>query len=78
MGDEPTGKPKKSRTVFDIFKELKENFNQFILIVTHDMRFANKTDRIITLRNGASHRSVIQTPKNFQNCSLSFSMTNNC
>jgi lipoprotein-releasing system ATP-binding protein len=54
MGDEPTGNldSKNSQTVFDILKELKENFNQSILIVTHDMSFANKTDRIITLRDG--------------------------
>ncbi len=54
MGDEPTGNldSKNSRNVFDILKELKENFNQSILIVTHDMDFANKTDRIITLHDG--------------------------
>ena len=54
MGDEPTGNldTKNSQIVFDILKELKENFNQSILIVTHDMNFANKTDRIITLRDG--------------------------
>lgn len=54
MGDEPTGNldSKNSQIVFDILKELKETFNQSILIVTHDMNFANKTDRIITLRDG--------------------------
>ena len=54
MGDEPTGNldSKNSQIVFDILKELKENFNQSILIVTHDMNFANKTDRIITLSDG--------------------------
>ncbi|TAL62841.1 MAG: ABC transporter ATP-binding protein [Bacteroidetes bacterium] len=54
MGDEPTGNldSKNSEIVFDILKELKEKYNQSILIVTHDMNFANKTDRIITLRDG--------------------------
>lgn len=54
MGDEPTGNldSKNSQIVFDILKELKENFNQSILIVTHDMSFANRTDRIITLHDG--------------------------
>lgn len=54
MGDEPTGNldSKNSAIVFDILKELKEKFNQSILIVTHDMNFANKTDRIITLHDG--------------------------
>lgn len=54
MGDEPTGNldSKNSQIVFDIFRELKEKFNQSILVVTHDMNFANKTDRIITLHDG--------------------------
>lgn len=54
MGDEPTGNldSKNAQIVFEILKELKENFNQSILIVTHDMNFASKTDRIITLRDG--------------------------
>lgn len=54
FGDEPTGNldSKNSQNVFDIFKELKEQFNQSIVVVTHDMNFANKTDRIITLSDG--------------------------
>ncbi|MBL0331044.1 MAG: ABC transporter ATP-binding protein [Bacteroidetes bacterium] len=54
FGDEPTGNldSKNSQNVFEIFKELKEQFNQSIVVVTHDMNFANKTDRIITLSDG--------------------------
>ena len=54
MGDEPTGNldSKNSQIVFDIFRELKEKYNQSILVVTHDMNFANRTDRIITLHDG--------------------------
>jgi len=54
FGDEPTGNldSKNSEMVFDIFRELKEKFNQTILIVTHDMHFAARTDRIITLADG--------------------------
>lgn len=54
FGDEPTGNldSKNSQTVFEIFKELKEQFNQSIVVVTHDMNFAEKTDRIITLSDG--------------------------
>ncbi len=52
--DEPTGNldSKNSQNVFEIFKELKEKFNQSIVVVTHDNEFAMKTDRIITLRDG--------------------------
>ncbi len=54
MGDEPTGNldKKNSQIVFDIFKELASEFNQTLLIVTHDHEFANSTDRIIEMEDG--------------------------
>jgi lipoprotein-releasing system ATP-binding protein len=54
FGDEPTGNldSRNTEMVFEIFKELKEKFHQTILVVTHDMNFANRTDRIITLKDG--------------------------
>ena len=54
FGDEPTGNldSKNTETVFNIFKQLKEEFNQTILVVTHDMDFANKTGKIIKLHDG--------------------------
>lgn len=44
MGDEPTGNLdlKNSQIVFDTFKQLAEEFKQTLLIVTHDMGFAEK------------------------------------
>ena len=54
MGDEPTGNldKKNSDIVFDIFKELSSEFNQTLLIVTHDNDFANRTNRIIEMEDG--------------------------
>lgn len=54
MGDEPTGNldKKNSDTVFDIFKELSEHYNQTLLIVTHDPSFAMRTHRIIEMEDG--------------------------
>jgi lipoprotein-releasing system ATP-binding protein len=54
MGDEPTGNldVKNAEIVFDIFKQLAEEFNQTLLIVTHDLDFAKRTHRIIELEDG--------------------------
>ncbi len=54
MGDEPTGNLDKtnSNKVFDIFKELARENNQTIITVTHDMDFANGSDRIIEMQDG--------------------------
>jgi lipoprotein-releasing system ATP-binding protein len=54
MGDEPTGNldKKNSDIVFNIFKELAEEYHQALLIVTHDLDFAEKTHRTITMEDG--------------------------
>jgi lipoprotein-releasing system ATP-binding protein len=54
MGDEPTGNldKKNSQLVFDIFRELSRDYNQTLLIVTHDPEFAKNTDRIIEMEDG--------------------------
>ncbi|MDR0802214.1 ABC transporter ATP-binding protein [Fluviicola sp.] len=59
MGDEPTGNLDKKNTeiVFEIFKELAEEFGQSLLIVTHDNEFAERTHRIIEMEDGMIIRS---------------------
>jgi len=54
MGDEPTGNldKKNGDLVLGIFKELSAAFKQTLLIVTHDLSFAEKTDRIIRMEDG--------------------------
>jgi lipoprotein-releasing system ATP-binding protein len=54
MGDEPTGNldKKNSDMVFEIFQRLSKDFNQTMLIVTHDLEFAKKTHRIIEMEDG--------------------------
>ncbi|WP_158849149.1 ABC transporter ATP-binding protein [Algibacter sp. L1A34] len=54
MGDEPTGNldSHNSKNVFNIFKQLSEEQDLSLLIVTHDEDFAKKTDRIITMEDG--------------------------
>jgi lipoprotein-releasing system ATP-binding protein len=54
MGDEPTGNldKKNSEIVFDIFQRLTNEFNQTLLVVTHDISFATRTNRIIEMEDG--------------------------
>ena len=54
MGDEPTGNldSKNAQIVFDIFKQLSEQFGQTIIAVTHDQDFAQASDRTIELADG--------------------------
>ncbi len=54
MGDEPTGNLDSTNTdiVFDIFQELTRSFGQTIIAVTHDDDFAQKSDRIIEMKDG--------------------------
>ncbi len=54
MGDEPTGNLDKKNTeiVFDIFKRLSMEFNQTLLVITHDIGFSEKTNRIIEMEDG--------------------------
>ena len=52
--DEPTGNldSKNATTVFDMLKNLTREFDQTILMVTHDDFFSSKTDRQIQLLDG--------------------------
>ncbi len=54
MGDEPTGNldKKNSQIVFDIFKSLCDQYQQTLLIVTHDPEFASHTNRTIEMEDG--------------------------
>jgi lipoprotein-releasing system ATP-binding protein len=54
MCDEPTGNLDKrnGEMVFDIFKRLTEEYNQTLLMVTHDEDFAKRSNRIIEMEDG--------------------------
>lgn len=54
MGDEPTGNldSKNAENVFNILQKLSHEQKMSLLIVTHDLDFANKTDRIIEMGDG--------------------------
>lgn len=54
MGDEPTGNldSYNADNVFNIFRQLSDEENLSLLVVTHDEDFAKQTDRIITMGDG--------------------------
>ena len=54
MGDEPTGNldKKNSEIVFDLFQKFAREYKQTLLIVTHDMEFAQATDHVIEMEDG--------------------------
>ena len=54
MGDEPTGNldSKNAENVFNVLRELSNQHEMSMLIVTHDIDFAKKTDRIIEMGDG--------------------------
>jgi len=54
LADEPSGNldTKNKRDLHDLFFKLRDNFNQTLVIVTHDEDFASQSDRIIRMRDG--------------------------
>lgn len=68
MGDEPTGNldSHNSENVLNIFRELSDEQGLSLLVVTHDMDFAKRTDRIITMEDGRIINSAeFKTKNNF-------------
>lgn len=67
MGDEPTGNldKKNSNIVLDIFSNLSKEFDQTLLIVTHDPEFAHHTNRIIEMEDGRIIDDAVESRTSF-------------
>jgi lipoprotein-releasing system ATP-binding protein len=54
LADEPTGNldSDNSSTIYRIFREINEQYKTSFLVVTHDRRIADGTDRIIEIHDG--------------------------
>jgi lipoprotein-releasing system ATP-binding protein len=54
LADEPSGNldSAASKSLHDLFFDLREKFNQTFVIVTHNMELANRADRKFTIRDG--------------------------
>ncbi len=58
LADEPTGNldTKTGDSIIELFRSLVQEQNIAIIMVTHDIQVAKKTDRILILRDGKLHR----------------------
>jgi len=63
LADEPTGAldTKTSEEILQLFERMRREFPVTIVMVTHDMNVAERTDRIVTMRDG----EIIEDSKNF-------------
>jgi lipoprotein-releasing system ATP-binding protein len=57
LADEPTGNLDTEATdkVYNLFRDIHEEFKTTIIVITHERRIAEKTDRIIEIRDGKIH-----------------------
>ncbi|MFW9905603.1 MAG: ABC transporter ATP-binding protein [Candidatus Thorarchaeota archaeon] len=58
LADEPTGNldSKTGDTIIELFRDIVKEKKITVIIVTHDIQIAKKTDRILILREGILHR----------------------
>ena len=58
LADEPTGNldTTTGNSIMELFRSLVQEQNIAIIMVTHDIQIAKKTDRILILRDGILHR----------------------
>ena len=64
LADEPTGNLDSQSTdmVYDIMRDINQRFKTTFLVITHDRRIAQKTDRIIEIKDGRINLDVENNP----------------
>ena len=62
LADEPTGNLDTDSTdkVYELFREINVEFQTTIIVITHERRIAEKTDRIIEIRDGRIHLDLLK------------------
>lgn len=54
LADEPTGNldSENSKEIISLLRQFNKEFNQTVIIITHDGKIANSADRVITIEDG--------------------------
>lgn len=54
LADEPTGNldSENSKEIISLLRQFSKEFNQTVIIITHDEKIANSADRVITIEDG--------------------------
>lgn len=54
LADEPTGNldSENSKEIISFLRQFNKDFNQTVIIITHDEKIANSADRVITIEDG--------------------------
>lgn len=62
LADEPTGNLDTEATdkVYSLFREINNTFGTTVIVITHERRIAEKTDRIIEIRDGRIHLDLFK------------------
>ena len=65
LADEPTGAvdTKTSAVIQDLFRKLNRTLGITVIIVTHDMKLADKTDRVVMISDGKISTEKIMKEK---------------
>ena len=61
LADEPTGNldSKNSQEIIDLLKYYNKEYNQTLIIITHDENIALQADRIISIEDGKITRDEV-------------------
>ncbi len=61
LADEPTGNldSKNSQDIIDLLKHSNEQYEQTLIVITHDEKVAMQADRIITIEDGTIARDEV-------------------
>ncbi len=62
LADEPTGNLDSEATdnIYQLLKEINEKYRSTFIVITHDKKIAERTDRVIELRDGKIHLDLLR------------------